>query len=269
MLQMSSHQWHSWTSLQLRALSPPGLVEWWISALDAPAVEVFGSVWGGGALNYVSAVDTIPVLHQLSRESHSIPYSPCLRGYSPTKSTAVTPWQLLSQQFANNYCCHRGESHSHSHFIRHLCSRYISIPHPPPHDVPHRPNLVCQKLRSRQDWNWIVVAWNTVICWLTNRMSIQQPDHLLITLLIKVIVDCVENSIQYWTGIFWIEVLLAIHLLLDLSCTMVGLLFVLNDLFQLLQGKLGLWAHTPALLKCTVMLGNSHTCIWAQQVCGI
>jgi len=89
--------------------------------------------------------------------------------------------------------------------------------------------------------------------WVKNRMSIQQPDRLLKTLRFKLVVDFVENSIQYWTGIFWIAVLLTIHLLLNLSCTLVRLLLVLNDLILLLPGKLGWKAHTPALLKFTTM----------------
>jgi len=91
---MSSRQWRYSRSLQLRALSPPGLVQGRMLGLDAPAVEYSESPWGGGVLNYVSVVDTIPVLHWLSLESCSVPYSPTRDGYSPTKSTAVTPLQL-------------------------------------------------------------------------------------------------------------------------------------------------------------------------------
>jgi len=45
-------------------------------------------------MNYVSAVDTIPVLHRLSRETHSVPYSPSLQGNFPNKLSGVTPLQL-------------------------------------------------------------------------------------------------------------------------------------------------------------------------------
>ena len=91
---MSSCRWHSWKSLQLRALSLPGLVQGRMLVQDAPAVEFSGSPRAGGGLNYVSTVDTIPVLHWLSQDSRSVPYSPTLQGYSPTKSTVVTPLQL-------------------------------------------------------------------------------------------------------------------------------------------------------------------------------
>jgi len=192
---MSSRRWYSWTSLQLRALSPPGLVQGWMLAQDAFVVEFSESQWGGVALNYVSAVGTIPVLHRLSRDSYSVPYSPTQQGYSPTKSTVVTPLQFSQSAFSNHYCCHRGECLSKSHFIRHQCSWHISIPNPPLHDEPDRQNLVRQKLRSGQTWNSIPLAWNMVIYWLTNRMGIQHPDRLLETVVFKFIVDCVENSI--------------------------------------------------------------------------
>jgi len=51
---------------------------------------------------------------------------------------------------------------------------------------------------------------------------------------------------------------------LNLPGTLVGLLFVLNDLFQLLGDKFGRWAHIPALLKFLVMLGISQTSICTQ-----
>jgi len=60
------------------------------------------------------------------------------------------------------------------------------------------------------------------------------------TLLFKFVVDCIENRIQYSACIFWIEDLLTIlQLLLNLPCTFVSVLFVLNDLFQLLGCTLG------------------------------
>jgi len=81
-------------SLQLRTLLPPGLIQGQMLPLDAPEVEVSGSLWGGRALNYVSAVNTISVLYRLSRESRFVPYSPTMHWYSHTKLTAVTPLQL-------------------------------------------------------------------------------------------------------------------------------------------------------------------------------
>jgi len=91
---MSSRRWHSWTSLQLRSLSPPELVHGRMLVLDAPAVECSGSPWGTRAPNYVSAVDTNPVLHRLPQESRSVWYSPTRQGYSPSQSTTVTPLEL-------------------------------------------------------------------------------------------------------------------------------------------------------------------------------
>jgi len=58
-----SHWWHSWMSLQLRALSLPGLVPGLMYALDAPVVELTGSLKGGEAQNSVSAMDTTPICH--------------------------------------------------------------------------------------------------------------------------------------------------------------------------------------------------------------
>jgi len=53
-------------SLQRHVLSPPGLVEGLMEALDAPAVVLSGSVRGVGALNAVFTMDTTPVVHQQS-----------------------------------------------------------------------------------------------------------------------------------------------------------------------------------------------------------
>jgi hypothetical protein len=109
------------------------------------------------------------------------------------------------------------------------------------------------------------VACNMIICWVANKIDLQHPHCLIKTLMFKFIVECVENSAQYWNGIMWIENLLAIlHLLLNLSCTLVCLLFTLNDLFQLLQGKFDCWAHSPVLLKFIAMLDISQTRIWTQ-----
>jgi hypothetical protein len=91
-------------------------------------------------------------------------------------------------------------------------------------------------------------------------MSIQQPDCLSKTLVFKFVVDCTENHIPYSAGICGIEDLLTIlHLLLKLCCTFVSVLFVLNELFQLLRCKLGRWAYNLALLKLIAMLGVSQS----------
>jgi hypothetical protein len=78
------------------------------------------------------------------------------------------------------------------------------------------------------------VAWNMVIYLLVNRMGIQQLDHLIKTLMFKFDILCIEKSMQYRTGIISIEILLNIHLILNLSDTLVRYLFILNDLCQLL-----------------------------------
>jgi len=147
-----------------------------------------------------------------------------------------------------------------THFICHQCFWHISIPNSPSHNEPFRPNLVCQKLNAGQVWNCILLASNTGICWLANRMGIQQPDSLIKTLVFKYIVNCIESSIPYLTCIFWIkDILTILHLLLNLTCTIVYVLFVLNHLFQLLWYELLRWEDIPALLKFIVMLGISLT----------
>jgi len=89
--QRSSDRWLSWMSVPLRALWPLRLVQGLMSVLEAPKVELCGSLKGSEAQNSVSAMDTTPILHQYSWDSHSVPYSPTLQGYSPTKLTAATP----------------------------------------------------------------------------------------------------------------------------------------------------------------------------------
>jgi len=107
----------------------------------------------------------------------------------------------------------------------------------------------------------IVVAWDTVRCWLAKWKGIQQPDCIIQTLMVKLVVGCIENSIHYWTHIIWIEDLLTIfHLLLSFPWTFVCFVFVLNDLFQSLWYRLGRWAHTPVHLKFISMFRISQTC---------
>jgi len=197
--------------------------------------------------------------HVVVRQNH-----PLFKGIPPWNGQWQPHYNFLSNQFAKHYRCNWGESISNTHFIRHQCSWHISIPYPSPHNEPDGPNLVRQKRSSGQTWNWKFVAWNTVIYWLAHRMGIQQPDCLIKTLMLKFVVDCVENSAQDSIGIIWIEGRLAIHLLLNLSWTLFGPLFILNDLFQLLRGQFGIWAHTPALLKLIAMLGIPQTSTWTQ-----
>jgi len=184
---------------------------------------------------------------------------PLVKGIPPQNQPRQPHYNFLSQQFTYHCCCHWGESLAKSHLIRHHCSSHIGIPNPPPHNEPYCPNLVCQKHRSGQAGNWILVTWNTGICWLANQMGVQQPDCLIKTLGFKFIVDCIDNSIQYWSRIFWIKDLLTIlHLLLNLPSPFLCVVFVLNDLFQLLRCKLDRWAHIQALLKFIPMLGISQ-----------
>jgi len=156
-----------------------------------------------------------------------------------------------------------------THFIRHQCSWHIRIPNPPPRNEPYGPNLVPQEYCSGKAWNWILGAWNTIICWWANWMGIQQPDRLIRTLMFTFIVDCVEHSMEYSTVIICIEDIHAIQLLLNLSCTVVDHPFVFNDHFQLLRGKMGWWAHIPPLLKFIPMLDISQTSISTQPICVI
>jgi len=102
-----------------------------------------------------------------------------------------------------------------------------------------------------------------VMCRLANWMGIHQPICLIMTLKFKLVVYCVENKAQYWTGMFWIEDFLAIHLPLKLSCMLVGLWFGLTDFCQLLQGELRRWAHTSTHLKFILMSVRSSVSNWS------
>lgn len=90
----SSHRWHSWSSLQLWALSPPGLVQRLILAVYNTVVVLSRSLNGRGALNSMTATDTSPIRQYESQERHFVQYSATLQGYFPTKSIAVTPLHL-------------------------------------------------------------------------------------------------------------------------------------------------------------------------------
>jgi len=165
-------------------------------------------------------------------------------------------YNFLSQQCTYHCCCHGGESLAKTHFIHHHRFWQIWIPKPPCHNEQYHTNLMRQELPTGKSWDWILVARNMDICWLANRMGIQQPDCRIKSLVLKFLVDHNEISIDYWTRIFWIEDLLTIlHWLLNLPWTFVCVLFILNDLFQLLQCMLGRWAHIPALVKFIAMLG--------------
>jgi hypothetical protein len=120
--------------------------------------------------------------------------------------------------------------------------------------------LVHKKICSGQVWTWIVVAWNPVICWCKNRISIQQSDNLIKSHVFKLVDDGTEKRIHSWPGIFWSEGLLTVlDLLLNLTCISVCVLFILNDLFQFLRCKLGRWAHILAILKLIRILWYSQS----------
>jgi len=129
---------------------------------------------------------------------------------------------------------------------------------------------MCQKLSSGQAWNWLRLAWNSVICWLMNKMGIQYPNSVINTLVLKFILDCPETCIQYWAYICCIEDLLTIlHILLNLPCTIPCDLFILNDLFQLLRYKLGRWGYILALRKFIAMFDMSRPSnLWNEYIYG-
>jgi len=174
----------------------------------------------------------LPLFTYNAREVVVLQNHPLLKGIPLSNGLWQPHHNCLSHQFAKHYCCNRGESLSKTHSIRHQCYWNISIPNPSPHNEPECPNLVRQKPCSGQAWNWIFASSNTVHCWLANRMGIQQPDCVCKWLMFISVADCIANSAQYWNGITWIEHLLAIHLLLNISWTLIGFLFLFNDLFS-------------------------------------
>jgi len=184
---------------RLNVSATPGIVitrigSWVELAPDALAVELSESLGGRGALNYVSSVDTIHVLQRLFWETRSVANSPSLQLYSLTKSTAVTPSQLSQSAGCKSLLLPARWKSVQAPFHPSRVLLGYQHPNPPPRDEADSTNLVRQTLCSGQTWNWIFVAWNTVIYWFTNWMSIQQPDRLLKTLGFKFVVDWVENS---------------------------------------------------------------------------
>jgi len=101
-------------------------------------------------------------------------------------------------------------------------------------------------------------VFNTELVFHGSRSS--SPFHCYWTSLAPWLVIFSSSMVSFSSS----KVLLAIHLLLNLSGTLVGLLFVLNGLFQLLRREVGWWAHTLALLKFIVLLGISQPSIWTQ-----
>jgi len=89
------------------------------------------------------------------------------------------------------------------------------------------------------------------------------------TLMFRFIVEWIERCVQYWICIIWIEDLLTIfHFFLNLHYTFVCCLSVLNDICQLLWGKLGGWAYTPLLRIFIAMLDTALTSKhWNKSIC--
>jgi len=85
-----------------------------------------------------------------------------------------------------------------------------------------------------------------VSVWSDNWMGIPKPHYLTQTAVLKLIVGSIETSAENLAAIIWIEDLLTmLHSLLNFPWSLIHYLFILNDPFQLYQGKLGWWAHTP------------------------
>jgi hypothetical protein len=119
---------------------------------------------------------------------------------------------------------------------------------------------VCQKRGSRQFLSWILIANNSVSMWLANLRGIQQADYLIQTIVLKVAIGCIQNSIYYGTGIICVvDILIILHLLLNLHCTFVCFLLVCNGLVQLFQCTLCTCGNTPVLLKFIAILDVSQT----------
>ena len=120
---------------------------------------------------------------------------PLFQGILPYNRQWQTHYHFLSDQLEKHCHCNWGESLSKTHFICHLCSWHISIPNASSHDEQDGPNLVHQTLSCGPAWNWTLAGWNTVICWMANRMCIQLPDCFIKTLVCKLVIDWIKNGI--------------------------------------------------------------------------
>jgi len=182
---------------------------------------------------------------------------PHIMGIPPQIHLWQPYYNFLSQQFAYHCHCHWGESLAKTHFIYNQRSWHIRFPNPPPPNELYSPNLVHQKLDFDQTWNWIHVSWIRGICWLAKQMGIQQPVHHIKTLVFRFVVDCIANRTKYWMGIFSIEdLLIVLLLLLNLPSTFLRFFFLLNNIFQWLHGKLSSCTKTPAHLKFICIVTN-------------
>jgi len=94
---------------------------------------------------------------------------------------------------------------------------------------------VHQKLGSRNPWNCIHIARDSVSFRFPNQIALPYSDNLSKTVVFESVVNCIDNSIQYRTSIIWIKDLLTIlHRLLNLPRTYVHSVSVLNHHFQVL-----------------------------------
>jgi hypothetical protein len=94
---------------------------------------------------------------------------------------------------------------------------------------------------------------------LPNQKCIPKPDCLIKSLVILLIFDCIEISIQSWHAIIWIAYFL--HILLFFPdvpwmCICFGL--SLKDHIKMLRCKLGRWAHTRLHVTVIKMLAISQ-----------
>jgi len=184
---------------------------------------------------------------------------PLFKDIPPQNWQQQPQYNFLSGQFAYHCCCHWGESLTKIHFICQQHFQHGTIPNPPHHNEQYGPNMVYQKVRSGKAWNWIVIARNMVICWLVNRMGIQQPECLINKLIFKSVVDWIRNSIWYGPGIFLIKDFLTHHyLLLNVPCAFACILIFCSDQFQLLLNRLGRWTHIAVRLILIAMANISQ-----------
>jgi len=154
-------------------------------------------------------------------------------------------WQLqhdnnsLSQQVA--YCRYwqRGQSLTKIHWICHHCVWHLQIPNPSPHYEAYWLNLVSQILGSNQTQSWRLITRDLFIFWSVNSTDIQEPDKLILPIMLKFIVDCIQSSAQSWTAIIGIQNASTIFCLdLNLPYTSVWIIPILNIKSSLVSAKM-------------------------------
>jgi len=98
---------------------------------------------------------------------------------------------------------------------------------------------------------WSAFVWTYWTC-------SQQPGCHIKLRIFQFVVDSFENSAQCGTANIWIVDLPSILLLLNRRSLYGCCQLVVKDVFPLLQGKLGLEAHTVGYLNFGALLGISH-----------